>query len=143
VSLGAAATKERRLKESRRRGGPCGRAGATTRVAPTTPCQNVIFSHLRGRGKLPPPSTAYAAFSPDRPEIPPLRRLGPSTFGQVGARLVPVGLPYASNHTCPKSDAPSLSTRLVDAGPAPRARCTLPLFAAQVCASGPFTLVSN
>ena len=34
------------VKKSRCRGGPCGRPGATTRVAPTTRCHNAIFSHL-------------------------------------------------------------------------------------------------
>ena len=34
------------VKKSVSRGGPCGRPGATTRVAPTTPRCNAIFSHL-------------------------------------------------------------------------------------------------
>ena len=36
-----------RVKKSRCRGNPCGRPGATTRVAPTTHGQNVILSHLQ------------------------------------------------------------------------------------------------
>jgi hypothetical protein len=35
------------VKKSRCRGGPCGRPGATTRVAPTAPRQSAIFSHLQ------------------------------------------------------------------------------------------------
>ena len=42
------------VKKSRCRGGPCGRPGATTRVAPTTRCHSAIFSRLPSPGKASP-----------------------------------------------------------------------------------------